>query len=167
MESQESKKTTPASMRLEFMPSTLLISVVRKFVSEFYERLISDADAVSRVALATHELLENTVKYSTDGHASIAIDVEERDGREIVRIRTRNPTSPEHIAEAVKLVSALRSADDRFEFYQLQMQRTARRPDGSGLGLVRVCVEGEMDLRWCIEGSLFEILAETDIRKLP
>lgn len=51
-----------ASVELTFAPSLELIPVVRRFVSAFYEELLSHADAASRLALATHELLENTVK---------------------------------------------------------------------------------------------------------
>src|SRR5258706_16012562 len=97
METDSSKALTPALVRMEFTPSAVLIPVVRRFISEFYDRLVIDKDTVSRVALATHELLENTVKYSIDGVASIAIDVKERDTGGFATVRFRNRASAENI----------------------------------------------------------------------
>jgi anti-sigma regulatory factor (Ser/Thr protein kinase) len=65
-----------ASFELNFRPNVALVSVVRRFVTEFYQRFLSDADGTSRVALATHELLENAVRYSKDGETTIRIEVE-------------------------------------------------------------------------------------------
>lgn len=155
----------PASVRLEFLPSTLLIPVVRQFVSEFYECLLHNPDAVSRVALATHELLENAAKYSSTGGASLAIAVDAREGVDAVTISIRNPTSEEHVGRVTGLIDAMNQYEDPFEFYQLQMRKTARLKEGSGLGLVRVCVEGEMKLRWSTESGALEIFAETEIRR--
>ncbi len=58
----ETSEKEPIYIELRFSPSPELIPVVRRFVSAFYERLLSQADAASRLALATHELLENTCK---------------------------------------------------------------------------------------------------------
>jgi anti-sigma regulatory factor (Ser/Thr protein kinase) len=67
-----------------------LVSIVRRFVSDFYDRTLADPEATSRVALATHELLENAVKYSRDGRAKVRIEVSGRGEKVRVRIRTRN-----------------------------------------------------------------------------
>src|SRR5215813_14153780 len=83
----------PIYIELRFSPSPELIPIVRRFVSSFYERLLSHADAASRLALATHELLENTCKYSLDGISSLHLGVAPRpDGTE-VSIRTWNRCS--------------------------------------------------------------------------
>ena len=49
---------------LSFEKRPELVSIVRRFVSDFYDRTLADPDATSRVALATHELLENAVEES-------------------------------------------------------------------------------------------------------
>src|SRR3954463_920520 len=77
-----------------------LVSIVRRFVTDFYDRTLANPDATSRVALATHELLENAVKYSRDGRAKVRIQVTGDEHRVQVRIRTKNRAEPcdaEHI----------------------------------------------------------------------
>src|SRR5215217_7663315 len=66
-------KKTDARFELAFSPNMRLIAVVRRFVSEFYNQVLSDPETTSRLTLASHELLENAVKYSFDGNTCIQI----------------------------------------------------------------------------------------------
>ena len=50
---------------LVFRPNIKLVSTVRRFTGEFYRRVLVDQDLASRLALATHEMLENAVTYRT------------------------------------------------------------------------------------------------------
>jgi two-component sensor histidine kinase len=61
-----------------FSPTIALISVVRAFVSDFYARVLS-SDVREMVSMATHELLENAVKYGIEDRATFRIEVEHRD----------------------------------------------------------------------------------------
>src|SRR5947209_8429255 len=79
----------PAYFELNFRPNVALVSVVRRFVNEFYQRFLSDPDATSRLALATHELLENAVKYSKDGETTIRIELEHSTPK-VVRLELKN-----------------------------------------------------------------------------
>src|SRR5262245_10089429 len=88
-----------AYFELRFRPNIELVSVVRRFVTDFYERFLSDPEGTSRVALATHEMLENAVKYSKDGETRIRIDVERDLGR--IKIGLRNRAEPHH-AKAIR-----------------------------------------------------------------
>lgn len=135
-----------AYVELEFCPSPGLVPIVRRFVSAFYERLLSQADAASRLALATHELLENTVKYSVDGVSSIHLGVVRREDGTEISVRTRNRSSPGDRASAAAIVDEIKAAPDAFSYYQQVMRKNARRLDGSGLGLARVWAEAEMTL---------------------
>src|SRR5580658_9449719 len=100
-----SEGTDPvAYFELNFKPNVALVSVVRRFVTEFYQRFLSDPDGTSRVALATHELLENAVKYSKDGETTIRIDVDTNQTPKQVRIKLRNRAAPEHIAAIRELL---------------------------------------------------------------
>ena len=56
----------PASFDMSFAPTTRIVSVVRRFVLSLYERILADNVMSSQLALATHELLENAVKYNID-----------------------------------------------------------------------------------------------------
>src|SRR5262245_22649655 len=93
----ESKSEGRALFEVFFRPNCELVSLVRRFVSEFYERILGDPDTVSRLALATHELLENAVKYSTDGATTLCISVDPKDGARFVSIRIRNRASVDDI----------------------------------------------------------------------
>jgi hypothetical protein len=139
----------PAYFELNFRPNVALVSVVRRFVSELCERFLDDPDGTSRVALATHELLDNAVKYSTDGEATIRIEVAVRSAApRTVRIRLSNRAEPRHLAELGEIIEGARRAGDADGFYQTVIARSAKRRDRSGLGLARICAEGEMEMSY-------------------
>ena len=155
---------TVASFELNFRPNVELVSVVRRFVSEFYQRFLNDPDGTSRVALATHELLENAVKYSRDGETTIRIEVEPSVPAR-VRIRLQNRASPKDIAAIREILDGIARAEDAITFYNELIVRTARTRVGSGLGLARICAEGEMEVTYKIlEGDMTVIEATTSVR---
>jgi hypothetical protein len=150
-----------ASLCLEFKPYGELITRAREFVTDFYEQLFIDADAVSRVALATHELLENVVKYSSDGRSHFEIELVESGGASVVRILARNRTTPERAKELERLIAEIGQCSDPFQMYQQFMRRSALREDGgSGLGLARIRAEAEMAVRCHIAGDEVTIVVE-------
>lgn len=153
-----------AYVELNFRPNVSLVSVVRRFVSEFYQRTLSDPDGTSRVALATHELLENAVKYSKDGETTIRIEVSTQVPR-TVSIQLRNRAEPAHIAAIREIVDGVSSAPDAFVFYQELITRKARnKEEGSGLGLARICAEGEMKVALRVDdGDMVTIEATTHV----
>ncbi len=152
----------PASFSIRFSPSAKLIVVVRRFVQSFYTRVLEDSDMSSQLALATHELLENAVKYGTTDDAVLAISVadagEGRAGYE-VDVSIRNSAEPEHIAEAKRVIEALNACEDTFVFYQEQILIASERETGSGLGLVRIAAEAGMNLQLDIDDDELEIRA--------
>lgn len=154
-----------AYVELNFRPNVQLVSVVRRFVSEFYQRTLSDPDGTSRVALATHELLENAVKYSKDGETTIRIEVEASGKPREVTLLLRNRTEEHHLASIREILDGITAAPDAFVFYQnLIAAKAKRREEGSGLGLARICAEGEMTLAYRVmEGDVVEISARTRV----
>jgi anti-sigma regulatory factor (Ser/Thr protein kinase) len=148
---------------LSFQRKPELVSIVRRFVSEFYDRTLSDPDATSRVALATHELLENAVKYSRDGRAKVRIEVSGQGERVKVRIRTKNRGSPEDALHIKKTIDEMMSMDANVYYLSL-MRRNASRTDGSGLGLARIHAEAEMDMSVaCGKNGTITVSAETEV----
>jgi hypothetical protein len=150
------------SFDLVFRPSLRLISVVRRFVQDFYQHLL-DEDVSMQLALATHELLENAVKYGVDGETRLSIEVTNDEKSRVVKICTKNRTTPQHVEAVVALFTELNAASDRFAFYQLLMRRTANSPDRSGLGLARISVEADMDLSHELRGDELTIYARSTL----
>ncbi len=168
MNSARTGKDIPVTyLELHFSPSVELISLVRRFVFDFYRQLLQDEDAVSRVALTTHELLENAVRYSTNGLATVRIDVsadnDDPSAERTLTIRMENHADESHRIALTGLFRELRDARDPSEHYQKMMIRNARRTDGSGLGLARILAEAEMDLDCEIEKDRVRILASTGV----
>lgn len=151
-----------ALFELVFRPNVRLVSLVRRFVSEFYCEILEEPDAVSRLALATHELLENAVKYSIDGCTSLSIAVDQEEPRRVT-IRISNRASEANITTVSGVLSDLRASGDPFGHYQELMAKSVQLADGSGLGLARVHAEGEMTMSHSVHGDEICIQAHTHI----
>src|SRR4029077_149013 len=119
-----------AYLQLHFSPSSFLVTVVRRFVTEFYAQVLGNADATSRMALATHELLENGVKYSSDGRTELEIRVVPGTGEQLVEIRAHNQAIEENVAILTSAIDEINRASDVVAFYRDLMQRSARRREG-------------------------------------
>jgi anti-sigma regulatory factor (Ser/Thr protein kinase) len=148
-----------AHFELTFSPNTRLVGTVRRFVSEFYAQILGDADVTSRLAVATHELLDNAVRYSADGNTSMHIGVRRSGGTVRVTIETRNNAAPANVAAVRVMLDELTAATDALAHYQLLMRRSAKRKDGSGLGLGRVTAESGMVISYDVDDTLIRVRA--------
>jgi hypothetical protein len=152
-----------AHLTMHFRPTFALISSAREFVTQFYDTILDDPDATSRVALTAQELLENATKYSTDGSTTLEIDVTTEGNEHVLSVRTCNGAAPEHLAELQRRFETMQQSGDAFGYYTDLMVRTAKTLEGSGLGLARVWAEGEMDVRCNIAGTEATITARTNV----
>jgi anti-sigma regulatory factor (Ser/Thr protein kinase) len=154
-----------AHFELSFSPNVALVSTVRRFVSEFYVQLLLDSEATSQLAVATHELLDNAVQYSSDGNTSIRIGMTAHGTTVRVVICTMNRATPSNIAAACKSLDELTKAESPDAHFQKLMRETATRDEGSGLGLARVRTEADMDLSYDVTGDEFQLRAVATFEK--
>ena len=164
---KEEKMALPTSFDMTFAPTTRLVSVVRRFVLSLYQRILADAEVSSQLALVTHELLENAVKYNIDDETMLRVTMTPQNDSTSnisVTIRTRNRATPENIQLAERLITRVREAEDPFMFYQELIIASAEAPEGSGLGLARIRAETEMTIDFKIEGDEIEIVAHAQVR---
>jgi len=144
---------------LSIDPNPRFVSVVRRFVEATFERLLANPDAVYRVAMTAHELMENAAKYSLGSKALLRVSFR-RDGDDgVVSLYLANETTANHIDRLRERVTAIAGAADPFAHYQRLMRQTARTSDESGLGLARIHAEVEMSLSLDVRGSTVGLLA--------
>jgi len=149
----------PSYFHVSFRPNIKLISTVRRFTEAFYDEIIDDREMSERVALATHELLENAVAYAVDGETSVRVEVHP----EYLAVRTWNRANPERLAELKEMIDALHASDDPDRYYQAMMEKTAFRNDGSGLGLARIRAEADMTITYELDADQVCIEAKAPI----
>jgi hypothetical protein len=144
----------------------LTVSVVRRFIEELYEQVFVDQDVVSRIAMVAHELLENAIKYSERGQARIQIAIEPIATGRRVSIRVDNTAVPDRLGALRAAIGEINAAIDPLLHYQALLRRSAKRRDGSGLGLARVVAEGEMALALAIEGDMVSLRAQLETEEV-
>jgi len=116
------------------------------------ESLANTGDApesVFRLSMATHELLENAAKYSIGDCVQLEIQLDT--SRDCLQARVTNDTTPAHRARLRDRVRLLQHSARPFDLYQSLMRRSFEAGEESGLGLARICGEG--DLALAMEGD--------------
>lgn len=131
---------------------------VRRFTERML-RWIPDRDVSARLAMATHELFENAVKFADDGVASLRVEVARLPSIR-ARITTRNRARASDLDTLHQLSARLRDATDPMTFY-IQLMKDA--PDArGGLGIGRVAAEGDMKVAMTLVDEHVVIDAELE-----
>jgi hypothetical protein len=151
------------NFELSLEPNPRMVSIVRRFVEETFEKLIGDPEAIFRVSMTAHELLENGAKYAVGKRAVLRVKLEERSGGASACIAITNETTPEHVERLKVRVAEISRAEDPFALYQSLMRRSSKLRDESGLGLARIRAEGEMQLGLEVDGNTVTILATATV----
>lgn len=159
----ERKAMARAAVFLAFEPSAAFMQRVIRWLTDFCQLTLADLEMVARLRLAVSELVENVVKYGMQPNVSVEVELIEREGTPLLRLGTRNRTSPEYLERAERLLSQLKSADDPVAFYDALVRESAPRVGVSGLGLARIRAEGELELDYKIEGDELWIWVEAPV----
>lgn len=150
---------TAPYFHLVLQPDLGVVSTIRRFTNELYQRIL-DRGLAARLALATHEVLENAISYSNGRETELRIDIE---GDE-VHLRTWNHADPDRMQAIRDGIDRLMAADDPDAYYQERINVSYQRTDGgSGLGLARIRNEADMALSYEIDRDRVCIRATTKI----
>jgi hypothetical protein len=142
-----------------------MVTPMRRLLEARLATALADDDAVFRVALTAHELLENAAKYASDGRARLRVQVggseAEDDGR--ARVAVSNRTTPQHIDALRALLAEMGTERDPLVHYHTLMRRNAKASSLSQLGLARIRAEGEMEIALQVEGEAVTVVASTQL----
>ena len=149
---------TAARVSIDFdeQPSAASASQGREFFRQALAPLLGDEDLCFTVALVAHELTENIIKYSVDGERSISVGVDEKNEARRVWVRSVNRVSPQDVEALVAALETIRTTDAPDALYDRIISESASRL-GSGLGLIRIRAETDMQLDYEVQGNLVEI----------
>lgn len=146
------------SLELDVGPAAdmTLATRIREFLSNTYGPLIRDTRAESVITLAAHELVENIIKYGAEGRRSLTVQLDSRN-RE-VRLVTHNQATPEQLTKLRAKLDRICQTSTPEALYDEFIAESAD-SDESGLGLIRIRAEADMDLSYKIDGSTVRIQA--------
>jgi len=150
---------TPLHLDLPLTISPAIVSPTRRLLESKLAPVLDDDDAVFRVAMAAHELLENAAKYAADGKARLEVEVSPRDDDALVRVVVTNTASRENIDNLGACFAEMNAESDAMAHYFALMRRNAKNGSISRLGLARVRAEGEMDIAVDINGDTVKVVA--------
>jgi hypothetical protein len=117
-----------------------------------------------RVTMATHELVENLVKYSGSAASSLHLAIREDTDGAAVTIRTINTATPERIAELRQAIDRISSASDPVRIYDEFIRESSSRAHGSGLGLARIRADGDLRLTLSVQESEVSIIVHGPVQ---
>ena len=113
---------------------------------------MENADTAWLFYMAAHELAENVTKYSTSSNVSLEVEMRECDGKHVMKITSRNETTPERLRETARRLDAIKNADDPVALYDQLAMESAPIQGVSGLGLARIRAESDFSMDYSING---------------
>jgi len=164
-ERRHSDPSKPVVFELMYQPNLGLATAVSRCALAFYRQYVSDTDVLSRLRIASQELLENAALYSLDGETSFRLEVACEGSDLVITIRITNRADSEDIARLKESFGGLEQAADAREYYDTLMCRVAKRERLSGLGLGRINAEPEMQLRYEVDQDQVSVVASTRCSK--
>ena len=150
---------TPLDLDLPLSVSPNMVSPTRRIIEAKLGPALDDEDAIFRVAMTAHELLENAAKYASDGKARLEVSVKPRGEDAIVRVVVTNNATREHIDQLGACYAEMNANRDAMAHYFSLMRLNAKAGAVSRLGLARVRAEGEMEIEVDVQGDTVKVVA--------
>ncbi|HEY3820459.1 MAG TPA: ATP-binding protein [Polyangiaceae bacterium] len=157
------KDASLPTLCVHFRPHANLLTQTREFVSSFCGTFIRDPDVVYRLSIAAHELLENAIKYSSDGATHMSVEVRSNERTSTISIRAENRATRERIVAVRDTIDSIRGAADPFALYCEMIRSSVERNENSGLGLARIYVEADCALDYDVVDDAIAVSARISI----
>lgn len=122
------------------------IKVIREFMKNYLQLNYLKNEDISKVIIASSEMLENALKYSID--TNIRIHLFKNLEKNQIELAVYNKASITDFQRANTLVDEMNKAEDPFLFYVGKMRdKTTKTEKGGGLGLARINHEAGANLQ--------------------
>lgn len=139
------------------------MAAVSRLVSEFCGLVMDNKDTAWRFHMAAQELAENVTKYATSKDVSLEVEMTSLDGVNVMRVTSRNETTPERLLETARRLDAIKNAEDPVALYDRLVRESAPVPGISGLGLARIRAESDLLVDYSIEGTELSITVHSPV----
>ena len=136
------------------------VARVREIVERHFEEVLRERKTVSQLGVAAHEMLENGVKYSTDGVFDFCVQVEWAERSARLLVRTRHHAQANHVAAVLEQVESLARATEPTRHYLERLRHTEGRV--SQVGLARIASEAQMKISARIQDGVLTVSAESE-----
>jgi hypothetical protein len=160
-------ETVLSFIAVSFCPRGALVSATARLVNDFCQVQFKDPDLCYRFRMAAHELAENVTKYAAGSRVSLRVDLLEALGRHRLRIKTKNMATAEHLREIEQRMIELKAAPSAMDLFDRLIRETAPLEGISGLGLVRIVAEGDLEVDYQIVGTELTLIAEGTVPRPP
>jgi hypothetical protein len=145
-------------MVLALRDRSRFLSSIRNLIHDVCTEQLEACENTSQLQMAVNELLENIVKYSSNGRSIIEFELALVQQQPTVRVCTQNAAEPRYMAEVQKLLDEVNAAADPMRFYETLVAASGER-SGSGLGLVRIRAEAGLSLQYVVIGEQLRLEA--------
>jgi anti-sigma regulatory factor (Ser/Thr protein kinase) len=144
---------------LRMKPDPRMVSRVRRMVEREFSEGGGDAEAVNRLAMVTHELLANAVKYASSDEVTLEVHLDPTGGE--MSARMTNTTSAQHRERLRARVEQLQNSARPSDLAEDWPRRPLLTEGELGLGLARIFMEGHLDLNLEDHGDSITIEASS------
>jgi hypothetical protein len=145
-------------MDLALRDRSRFLSSIRNLIHDVCAEQLEACESTSQLQMAVNELLENIVKYSSNGRSTIEFELALVQQQPTVRVCTQNAAEPRYVTEVQKLLDEVNAAADPAQFYEILVAASGDR-SGSGLGLIRIRAEAGLALRYTVIGEQLRLEA--------
>lgn len=145
-------------MSLVFRDRSKFLASTRQLVADICKEYLEPCDGTSHVLMAFNELLENVVKYSSNGRSSVDFNLLVLEQTPTVRMCTQNLVPAERVAGVQQLLERVVGTPDPGRYYDEMIETCGQRP-GSGLGLIRIRAEAGLGLSFSVRELLLGVEA--------